>query len=77
MTLVRLRVGGTTFDAKVARRPGGVSVKLRVTHGPALLVRLDPVLPFVPTGVLVGAEQLPGPMVRFELDAEAEATWVA
>jgi hypothetical protein len=77
MMLVRLRVAGTTFDAKVARRPGGVSVKLRVSHGPAVLVRLAPVLPFVPTGVLVGAEQLPGPIVRLELDTEAEAMWVA
>lgn len=77
MTLGRLRIGATTFDARVSRRPGGVGVKLRVTHGPVLLVRLVPVLPFLPTGVLLGAEQLPGPMVRFELAGETEATWVA
>ncbi len=77
MTLERLRVGPTTLDVRIKRRPGGVACHCRVTHGPSLLVHLAPVLPFVAAGVLVGDEQFPGPELRFELEQEMDAVWLA
>jgi hypothetical protein len=76
MTLERLRVGETTLSVKAARRPGAFALKLRVTHGPAITVRLDPRLPFTPSGVMVQDEPLGGPAVSFVLEGEGEARWM-
>ena len=76
MTLERLRVGETSLDVRVKRRPGGLAVKLRVTRGPPIVVELAPHLDFVATGILVDGEQLPGPTVRFTAEGEVEAVWV-
>jgi hypothetical protein len=77
MTLERLRIDRTTLDVRVRRRPGGLSIHSRITHGPQLLLRLAPVTPFVPSGVLLDGEQFPGPEVRFILEDEVTATWMA
>lgn len=77
MTLERLRVDRTTLDVRVRRRPSGVTIQCRVTHGPGILLHLAPVLPFTPAGVLLDGEQFPGPAVRFMLEEEATATWMA
>jgi hypothetical protein len=76
MTLTRLRVGPTTLDIRVRRRPAGLAVKVRVTHGPPLVVRLSPQLERPATGVLVGGEQLAGPEVRITLTDEEEGVWM-
>jgi hypothetical protein len=77
MTLERLRIDRTTLDVRVRRRPGGLAIHSRITHGPQLLLRLAPVTPFVPSGVLLDGEQFPGPEVRFILEDEVTATWMA
>lgn len=76
MTLERLRVGGTTLALRASRRPGAFAVQLAVTHGPAITMRLEPRLPFTPSGVLVQGEPLRGPAVTFVLDQEGEARWM-
>jgi hypothetical protein len=75
MTLERLRIGESSLDVRVRRRPSGVAVKVRVTRGPPVVVHLAPVLPFAPTGVLVGTEQLAGPGIRLTVDDEIEGVW--
>ena len=75
MTLERLRIGETSLDVRVRRRPAGVAVKVRVTRGPPIVVHLRPALAYAPTGVLVGAEQLPGPTVSVTVQDEVEALW--
>ena len=75
MTLERLRIGDTSLDIRVRRRPAGVAVKVRVTRGPPIVVHLRPTLAYAPTGVLVGAEQLPGPAVSVTVQDEVEALW--
>ena len=77
MTLERLRIGDTSLDVRIKRRPTGIAVKLRVTRGPPIVVELAPRLDFAATGILVNGEQLAGPTVRMTVDAEVEATWVA
>ncbi|MBW8771872.1 MAG: hypothetical protein JF590_01040, partial [Gemmatimonadetes bacterium] len=77
MTLERLRVGETSLDLRVKRRPTGIAVKLRVTRGPPLVVALAPRLDFTPTGILLDGELLAGPTVRFTAEGEVEAVWVA
>ena len=77
MTLERLRIGETSLDVRMKRRPTGIAVKLRVTRGPPIVVQLVPRLPFTPTGILMDGVQLAGPTVRMTVDAEAEAIWVA
>jgi len=76
MTLERLRVGASTIDLKVRRRPAGLAIKCRLTHGPALVVRLDPRLGFLSSGILVGDEQLKGPALSLVVDGEAEGVWL-
>jgi|GEM_PF-3695354 len=76
MTLERLRVGRTTLDLRIKRRGGGVALHARVTHGPRLFLQVTPVLPFVPAGILVGDEQLPGPVLRVEVEQELDAVWL-
>lgn len=76
MTLERLRIGSTSLDVRVRRRPGGLAVKCRVTRGPPIVVQLAPELPFQPTGILLDGEQLAGPTVRFTVESEAEAVWI-
>lgn len=76
MTFERIRVGASTLDLRVRRRPAGIAVKCRLTHGPGVVLELAPRLPFTPSGILVGEHQLPGPSVRFMLDGEEEATWL-
>lgn len=76
MTLERLRIGASTLDLKVRRRPAGVAIKCRLTHGPALVVRLAPRLPFAPSGILVDDEQLKGPSVALTVDGEVEGVWL-
>lgn len=75
MTFERLRIGATSLDARVKRRPGGIAVKLRITRGPSIVVVLVPRLDFIPTGILLEGEQLSGPSVRFTVDGEVEAVW--
>lgn len=75
MTLERLRIGDSSLDIRVRRRPAGVAVKVRVTRGPPVVVHLAPQLSYVPTGVLVGDEQLPGPGVSVTVQDEIEAVW--
>jgi hypothetical protein len=77
MTLSRIRVGASRLDVRVRRRPAGVAVKVRVTHGPPLVVRLAPRLEHPATGVLLGGEQLAGPEVRLTLESEEEGVWLA
>jgi hypothetical protein len=77
MTFERLRIGTTSMDVRVKRRPTGVAVKVRVTRGPPIVVVLAPRLDFVPTGVLLQGEQLAGPTVQFTAEGEVEAVWVA
>ena len=76
MTLERLRIGSTSLDVRVRRRPGGLAVKCRVTRGPPIVVQLAPEIPFQPTGILLDGEQLAGPTVRFTVESEAEAVWI-
>lgn len=75
MTFERLRVGSTSLDVRVKRRPTGIAVKVRVTRGPPIVVLLAPRLDFVPTGILMDGAQLPGPTVRFTAEGEVEAVW--
>lgn len=75
MTLERLRIGDSSLDIRVRRRPSGVAVKVRVTRGPPVVVHLLPKLSYVATGVLVGDEQLPGPGVSVTVQDEVEAVW--
>ncbi len=77
MTLERLRIGDTSLDVRIKRRPTGIAVKVRVTRGPPIVVELAPRLDFAATGVLMDGEQLPGPTVRFTAEGEVEAVWVA
>lgn len=77
MTFERLRIGTTSLDVRVKRRPTGVAVKLRVTRGPPLVVELAPRLDFTRTGILLDGALLQGPSVRFTAEGEVEAVWVA
>jgi len=77
MTLERLRIGETSLDVRVKRRPTGVAVKVRVTRGPPIVVELAPRLDFMPTGIMVEGGLLSGPTVRFTAEGEVEAVWVA
>jgi hypothetical protein len=77
MTLERLRVGRTTLDLRLKRRAGGVALHVRVTHGPRIFLQVTPLLPFVPAGILVGDQQLPGPALRTEVEQELDAVWLA
>ena len=77
MILERLRVGRTTLDLRLKRRAGGIVLNARVTHGPRIFLQVTPVLPFTPTGILVGDEQLPGPALRAEVEQELDAVWLA
>jgi hypothetical protein len=76
MTLSRLRIGASRLDVRVRRRPAGIAVKVRVTHGPPLVVRLAPRLDGPATGILLGGEQLAGPEVRLTLESEEEGVWM-
>ena len=76
MTLERLRIGASTLDIKVRRRPAGLAIKCRLGHGPAVVVRLAPRLDFVPSGILIGDEQLPGPALALTVDGEVEGVWL-
>lgn len=76
MTLERIRVGASTLDLKVRRRPAGLAIKCRTTHGPAVVVHLRPRLEFEPTAVLVQDEQVPGPAVTLVVGEEVEALWL-
>jgi hypothetical protein len=75
MTLERLRIGDSSLDVRVRRRPSGVAVKVRVTRGPPVVVHLAPKLGYSATGVLVGAEQLAGGPVSLTVEDEVEALW--
>jgi hypothetical protein len=77
MTLERLRIGDTSLDVRVKRRPSGIAVKLRVTRGPPIVVELAPRIDFAPTGILLDGALLAGPTVRFTAEGEVEAVWVA
>ena len=76
MAVARVRVGDSSLDVRMRRRPAGVALTVRLTRGPQLVVTLAPVLPYTATGVLLGAEQLPGPTVRVTLRDEVEALWI-
>ena len=76
MTLERLRIGPTLLDVRVRRRPAGLAVKCRRTHGPALVVHLRPRLDFVASGVLVHDALVPGPGLTLTVDDEAEGVWL-
>lgn len=76
MTLERIRIGASRLDVRVRRRPAGIAVKVRVTHGPPLVVRLAPRLERPATGVLLAGEQLTGPEVRLTLEGEEEGVWM-
>lgn len=76
MTFERLRVGASTLDLRVRRRPAGLAVKCRRTHGPALVVRLRPRLDFTPTGILVDEHQFGGSEVALTVTDEIEALWL-
>ena len=76
MTLERLRIGGSTLDVKVRRRPAGLAVKCRLTHGPAVVVRLAPRLVTPASGILLHDEQVPGPGLTHHLTDEFEAVWL-
>lgn len=76
MELARCRVGASTVDLRVVRRPAGLAVKCRRTHGPALVVHLRPRLDFTPTGVLLNDHQFPGTEVAVTVGDEIEALWL-
>jgi len=77
MTLERLRVGRTTLDVRLKRRPGAITFHARVTHGPRILLEVVPVLPFAAAGILVADAQLPGPALRAEVEQDLDAVWLA
>ena len=76
MTLERLRIGPTLLDVRVRRRPAGLAVKCRRTHGPALVVHLRPRLGFVASGVMAHDALVPGPGLTLTVDDEAEGVWL-
>ena len=76
MTVEGLRIGATSLDVRVRRRPGGIAVKCRVTRGPPIVVQLAPRLAFRPTGILLDGEPFSGPAVRFTVQEEGEAVWI-
>lgn len=76
MELTRCRIGGSTLDLRVVRRPAGLAVKCRRTHGPAIVLHLQPRLDFAPTGILLDDHQFEGREVSLTVSDEAEALWL-
>ncbi|HXE57850.1 MAG TPA: GH116 family glycosyl hydrolase [Gemmatimonadales bacterium] len=77
MALRRLRVGPTSLDVVVRRRPGGMVVRVRRRHGPGIRVELEPRA--LPAGAVATVDdvELGAARAVFEARAEHEAsfTW--
>lgn len=76
MALRRLRVGATTLDLRVRRRPGQLVLGVERVHGPRIRLTALPRGTAAPESVLVDDEPLGGGRAAFSVSGEHEVVFV-
>ncbi len=75
MTLRRLRVGASTVNLRLRRRPGSIVLRVERAHGPRLRLAASLRSRDAPAGLTLNDEPLGGHRAVFDVSGEEEVRW--